>query len=466
MAGDKERSIMSDIYFSNYQLEKNTHYFLYIGSIRNYGLNLFLREILSKIYHCKFDFISIVQDIFSQYPYPNLMVVNPLIDDFARAHGGKASCRVPTKIFLSSVSNNQQVQELVQKLLHRQKKLYIYMYESMPEINFDQLPGVFIIGPDSKISERLNSKIFQYKACENFLPTVDYRMCDGLDDLLTTTDKLWSNWSEGIFVSEEYSAGGLKSIVAHNSDDILKKFKDKKQNYLISRYIPHDFDPTVLGVVANENDIYIAGIADQFIEHDTRFVGSIFPTALEKTLVAQLEQHTRRAGQWLAREGFRGIFGCDYLVDPQGSIFFLEVNARKQGTAMEFCCTLENTLPKGAAMLPELEYYAVFQERFPENTIEMQSNFKRINWGTHYFKTHGVVNTESSVSCHGSEREAFRLLSKDRVKQNVLIFDHLGSGLIVAEKSFLARIVALGKTRSSVLKGLERGKKKIESTIR
>ena len=163
---------MSDIYFSNYQLERNTHYFLYIGSIKNYGLNVFLKEALSNIYNCKFDFISIIQDILAQYAYPNMVVVNPLVKEFSRTQGANGSCRVPTRIFLSSVSNNPQVQELVQKLLDRQKKLYIYMYESLPEMNFDQLPGVSIIGPDSKISERLNSKIFQYKACENLLPVV------------------------------------------------------------------------------------------------------------------------------------------------------------------------------------------------------------------------------------------------------------------------------------------------------
>ncbi|MGA9179009.1 MAG: ATP-grasp domain-containing protein, partial [Desulfobacterales bacterium] len=460
-AGDRDRFIMSDVYFSNCQLKKNTHYFLYIGSIKNYGLNIFLKEALSKIYNREFDFISIVQDVFAHYPYPNVMVVNPLVEEFSRSLGRKASCRVPTRIFLSSVSNNRRVQGLVQMLLDRQKKLYIYMYESLPEMNFDQLPGVSIIGPDSKISERLNSKIFQYNACKRFLPMVDYRTCDGLDELLKTTNKLWPKWTEGIFVSEEYSAGGLKSIVAHNPDDILKKFEDKRQNYLISRYIPHDSDPTVLGVVANENDIYIAGIADQFIEHDTRFVGSVFPTVLEKTLATQLEQYTRKVGQWLAMEGFRGIFGCDYLVDAQGRIFFIEVNARKQGTAMEFCCTLENMLPKGSAMLPELEYYAIFQGRFPEHTLEMQNKVKNIHWGTHNFKTHGMVNTGSTISCHASERKAFRQLANNRVKQDVLIFDHLGSGLVVAEKSFLARIVALGKNRSSVLKGLEQGKKNI-----
>jgi len=113
---------MSDVYFSNHQLEKNTHYFLYIGSIKNYGLNIFLKEALSKIHNRKFDFISIIQDVFSQYPYPNLMVVNPRVDEFSRKHGGNGSCRIPTRDFLSSVSNNLQVQELLQKLLIDRKR--------------------------------------------------------------------------------------------------------------------------------------------------------------------------------------------------------------------------------------------------------------------------------------------------------------------------------------------------------
>ena len=51
------------------------------------------------------------------------------------------------------------------------------------------------------------------------------------------------------------------------------------------------------------------------------------------------------------------------------------------------------------------------------------------------------------------------------MKQDVLVLDHIGGNFIIAEKSFLARIVALGKDRESVLKGLEQGKKNVESTL-
>ena len=218
-------------------------------------------------------------------------------------------------------------------------------------------------------------------------------------------------------------------------------------------------------MVANENDIYIAGVADQFIEHGTQFVGSIFPTILKKECVSRLEKYTREIGKWLAREGFRGMFGCDYLVDPKGRIFFLEVNARKQGTAMEFCCVLENNLPQGSAMLPELEYYAVQKGRFPKNTVEVSGNPNNIHWGTYNYKIHHSVNTCATIPHNRQERESFKKIVKNQLKKDVLIMDHIGGGFIVADGSFFARIVALGKDRSSVIDGLEQGKKTIESTI-
>jgi len=456
---------MSDIYFSNYRLEKNTHYFLYIGSIKNYGLNIFLKEALSKIHNRKFDFISIIQDILAQYVYPNMIVVNPMVDEFNREHGGNGSCRVPTRVFLSSVSNNRHVQELVQKLLDRQKKLYIYMYESLPEMNFDQLPGVSIIGPDSKISERLNSKIFQYKACKHFMPMPDFRFCNGLDELLKTTDTLWSDWTEGIFVSEEYSAGGLKSMVAHDPDDIIGKFKDEKLNYLVSRFIPHEYDPTVLAVVAGEEDIYIAGVADQRIEQGTRFTGSDFPSVLNKKIIEKLKEYTRVVGQWLVREGYRGIFGCDFLVDDNDDIYFLEINARKQGTTLEFCCTLEQSLPPGSPMLPELEFYAVNKGVFPPNTMEMKSNPKNLYWGTYNYKIHDSVQTTAYIPQSAQEREAFKKVAERKLRKDFLILEHAGCDFVIAEGAFIARIVALGHNPADVQQGLNQGRKTIDLTI-
>jgi hypothetical protein len=79
---------MSDIHFSNYKLEENKDYFLYIGELKNYGLNRFLKEALSRIENRNFDFISIVPDVFEQYNYKNLIVINPETKNYSCKPGG------------------------------------------------------------------------------------------------------------------------------------------------------------------------------------------------------------------------------------------------------------------------------------------------------------------------------------------------------------------------------------------
>ncbi len=456
---------MSEIYFSNFQLEEETEYFLYIGELKNYGLNTFLKEALSRIFSRKFDFISIVPDIFEQYNYDNLIVINPYAESFECQFGAHVCCRVSNDEFAAVVSNNRRIRSLIKRLLNRQEHIYIYMYESLPGMTLDDIPNVSILGPDKHIAKNVNSKIYQYHHLKDMLPVVDFRVCDSFDSLLSTAQELLPSWTEGLFVSSEYSAAGVNSVIALHMDDIKKKFSASDKPYLISRYIPHTYDPTVLAVVADEDDVYIAGVADQRIEKGTRFTGSFFPSVLDATIISKLVEYTRISGKWLAQEGYRGIFGCDFLVDDQNNIRFLEINARKQGTTLEFCCTLEQLLPPGSPTLPELEFYAVTEGVFPVNTVEMVSNPKNLHWGTYNYKIQDPVQTEGYIPQSAQEREAFKKVAQGRLKKDFLILEHAGCDFVVAQGAFIARIVALGHNTADVEQGLKQGQKTIDLTI-
>jgi len=456
---------MSEIYFSNFQLEEDTEYFLYIGELKNYGLNTFLKEALSHIFSRKFDFIAIVPDVFEQYDYENLIVINPLSKTFDCKYGQHFSCRVSGDEFAAYLSKSRHIHSLIKRLLNRQKNIYIYMYESLPEMTLDDIPGVSILGPDKHIARRLNSKTYQYRNLDSILPIVDYRICNGPDELIQTTNDLWTTWKDGIFVSAEYSAAGVNSLIAHSLKDITEKFHLQDKPYLISRFIPHNYDPTVLAVVAGEDDVYIAGVADQRIENGTRFTGSTFPSVLDEKIIARIREYTRIAGRWLAGEGYRGVFGCDFLVDTHDEIRFLEINARKQGTTLEFCCTLEQSLPPGSPMLPELEFYAVTEELFPANTVEMKSNPKSLHWSTYNYKIHCSVQTDSYIPQSTQERAAFKKVADGKLKKDFLILEHTGCDFVLAEGAFIARIVALGHDFSDVQQGINQGRKTIELTI-
>lgn len=440
-------------------------YFFYLGELKNYGLCVFLREALSRIYNKRFDFIAIVPDILEQYNYKNVIAVNPGQEDHCKRYNANVSCRVTAAEFARAVSQDSQIRSLVKEISQKQDGVFIYMYESLIEMTLDEMAGVSLLGPDKGIAKRVNNKSFQMQSLENFVPIVDFRICNGYESLQETCERLFHQWKDGIFVTKEYSAAGVNSIVAHNLRDIKDRFDGQDVPYIVTRFLPHIHDPTVLGVVANPQEVYIAGVADQCIQGGNRFTGSTFPSILPADLQEQLITLTRNVGSWLAEQGYRGVFGCDYIITESGEIRFLEINARKQGTTLEFCCTLEQSLPKGSPMLPELEYYAVRYGKFPESTIEPKGNVGHIHWGTYNYKIHEPVITSGYIPHAVYERESFKKIATKDLLKDYLILEHTGSDLFVTQGSFVARVVALGHDHQSVRDGIEQGQRMIELTF-
>jgi hypothetical protein len=278
--------------------------------------------------------------------------------------------------------------------------------------------------------------------------------------------KLRSEWRNGIFVSRPYSAAGAASAITFSKNDIEEKFGDRDSAFLLTRYIPHDYDPTVLGVVANEHDVYIAGVADQCIEGGNCFVGSTWPSLLPQKCLDQLYQYTRQVGRIIGKLGYRGIFGCDYIVDRENQVQFIEINARKQGTTLEFCHALAQVLPAGSPSLPELEYFAVMENRFPENTVELPPNCRPgFCWGTYNYKTATLVRTDKQLPQHRHEREIFDKVARNEIDGAQVLLEHVGADQIVLPGTFLARTVSVGRTRQVVREELDRAGKKINGTI-
>ena len=456
---------MSNIYFSNLSIDPQKHYFLYVGELKNYGLNSFLKQALERIHGEAFDFIAIVPDVFEQYNYANLMVLNPLTQCEIDGTGHKYNCRTSAREFMAYVSGSQEVRTLVDQLLDRQAKLYVYMYESLPEFTLVDIPGVILLGPSPAIAHTLNDKTYQYTHLPPDIPKVEFKICRGAPQVAEVTASLWPQWTDGIFITEKYSAAGINSWIAYGPQDVSSRLASSEQDFLITRYMPHEYDPTVLGVVAGPDQVYIAGVADQRIVGGNRFTGSTYPSVLPDACIEGLCSHTRAIGRWMGRQGYRGIFGCDYIVVPGGEIFFLEINARKQGTTLEFCCTLEQSLPQGAPSLPEIEYYAVTRSELTPQTTEMVGNEHHLHWGTYNYKLSRTVSTNGYIPQSSLEREAFKKVANHELQKDFLILEHIGSDFVVAEGSFLARIVALGHDHESVAQGISQGLKTIELTI-
>jgi hypothetical protein len=463
-----------EILYTNFTYSPDLYYFLYIGELKTYSLNYFVQEALShRITTKPVRFIAIIPDICIQYNYANIIVINPrgeeeFISDHAFTQPGKnprRSWRIDTARFMTAVSNNPAVRLLIDTILKRQNQLYINLYESVLEMTLDQIDRVSILGPDKYIAKQFNNKITQYKSLETIVPLAEHKVCEDFSCLSETTRKLRETWTDGIFISGAYSAAGINSAVTHDQEQVHKRFGTTNDVYLISRFIPHEIDPTVLAVVANENDVYIAGIADQIIVGGNRFIGSKFPSIVSEAQRAELIDYTIRVGRMLGGKGYRGIFGCDYLIAHDGSVYFLEINARKQGTTLEFCFTLEQNLPEGSPMLPELEYYAVTESRFPPHTVEMNGNIRNIHWGTYNYKIETRKLTTGYIPQNPYERETFQKVANDELIKDFVILEHPGTNFLVMPGSFLARVVSVAKNREDVDEGICQGVGFIRQTI-
>jgi hypothetical protein len=167
----------------------------------------------------------------------------------------------------------------------------------------------------------------------------------------------------------------------------------------------------------------------------------------------------------MGRSGYRGIFGCDYIVDDQGRIFFVEVNARKQGTTMEMCCTLENALPTETPGLLELEYHAVLHNRFPENMLEVKEAIGDLCWRTYNYKLDEEALTSQYVPVDEDERMLFRQVKADAQAHGAIVVEHVGGKHTVLPGTFLGRVVAVGHNRAQLEEDIRQGIQRLKESI-
>ena len=218
--------------------------------------------------------------------------------------------------------------------------------------------------------------------------------------------------------------------------------------------------------MAGKDQVYIAGIADQRIVHPNRFVGSSWPTVLPLEIRRELYRHTRGVGEILSDQGYRGIFGCDFIITREGAVRFIEINSRKQGTTLEFCHSLTRILPPGTPSLMELEYLAVHDRPFPENTVEPSPDLvPGFCWATRNIKTERLVRTRATLAHDPGEGELFARVAEGSVDGGAVLLEHVGPDRVVLPGTFLARTVAVGHDHATAARELEKAVRKIHATI-
>ncbi|HUD05445.1 MAG TPA: ATP-grasp domain-containing protein [Candidatus Saccharimonadales bacterium] len=226
-------------------------------------------------------------------------------------------------------AQNKTIQKISAKLLKKQETIYVYPFTT----SFLDLPSDYtVLGPDSKLAKVYDNKINQLKLFKKLgLPHNTARIFDNKDTLLERANEIVP-----CYLSAAYTSGGNESGLIYDRQ-MLHEFLthirpvNKKNHFIVSDIFENIvLAPNVNAFINQEGTVYILVISDQILQGN-RYLGNLYPSIAKKQHIKQIYGITKTIGNYLANKGYRGLFGCDFLINRRGDLVVVDLNPRHQG---------------------------------------------------------------------------------------------------------------------------------------
>jgi hypothetical protein len=218
--------------------------------------------------------------------------------------------------------------DIAQKLHKKQSTVFVYPFTT----SFLDLPdSIFtVIGPMNV--ETYDNKVNQLKLFEKLgLPHNKAQVFENEEALLMHADRVIP-----CYISASYTSGGNENGLIYDKK-MLHEFLSRvrpinKNNGFICATIFKNIAlaPNVNALVTNEGVTYVLVISDQIL-HGNRYLGNVYPSAAKPDMLRAIKSMAMTVGQHLAGAGYRGLFGCDFLINKNDEIVIVDLNPRHQG---------------------------------------------------------------------------------------------------------------------------------------
>lgn len=274
------------------------------------------------------------------YKKDNYIVLNY---DLKKEHAEKKIELLDSEELNEEFSKSIFIKELISKLGKKQDLIFIYNFTS----SFLKIthPKIKIIGPDPKVATAYDSKLTQYRLFKKLkLPTVKSKFYKRLSELINNP-----HLNYPFYISANYSSGGFESMIINNNNDLLK-FNSKissinKTGPIIASELINNIaiSPNVNALIDNKNEIKILNITDQLL-NGSRYLGNIYPSKINNKQKNIIENSIIKIGKQLAQSGFKGVFGCDFIINKDGNVYIVDLNPRRQGGHIMLCLINNNLI--------------------------------------------------------------------------------------------------------------------------
>jgi predicted ATP-grasp superfamily ATP-dependent carboligase len=293
-------------------------------------VNDLLVDILEKKYHKTFKPIYIYScDPAPEYKKDNFLVVNKELPDYQNVLNTRRVIYGQEYEDLNlEVSESLEIQSIINRLSDKQDKIFYISFTSS-FLNLKH-PKIVVIGPKQEIATKFDNKLEQYKLFKNLgLPVINYREYSNIESIE-------KNEKYPFFLTSLYTSGGCESSVIKDGsslDEFYKNLREinKKGHLVASDYISDiSIAPNTNAIVVSECDVRIISVTDQVL-YGNEYLGNIYPSLVSEAINKKICDITNKVGIHLGQLGYRGIFGCDFIIDQNENVYINDLNPRRQG---------------------------------------------------------------------------------------------------------------------------------------
>jgi hypothetical protein len=315
---------MEPLVYKNINIKPNKTYFLTGLTNRFDHTNDSFRSVLDEYYSSDTEPIYIFQNMPSeQYQKKNFIIVNRSLigKDFRTVVNG-----MENEDLSIDLSNSEEFKNIITKILENQDRVFFMSFtSSFLEINEK---GFIYIGPKPDIATYYDNKLNQFKLFDSLgLRHTNFRYYKNQKEI-KSSEKL------PFYISSAYSSGGLESKAVFSFEE-MREFIDSwrdfsKKQIIITDYIDNvDYFPNTTALVYGPNKVKFLTTTDQILRGSC-YIGNLYPCEASKAIQERIKKMTIEVGKAVSQKGYRGLFGCDFMVKGS-NVFIHDLNPRRQG---------------------------------------------------------------------------------------------------------------------------------------
>jgi hypothetical protein len=340
--------------------------------------------------------------------------------------------------------------------LSSQEDVFIDVYKNSREMKLPDGDGIRVIGPDPELVEFYDDKLNQRAVAEELeIPVPKGYTANSFQELVQLYREKFGG---DAFVACSHSSSGKGTMKVKGVKDLYKSEKIRNgDRFIIAELLDTQFYPCTSGIVANGQGTLTFGITDQILEDGRLYRGALSPTIVSDAQKKQIVKFTEKLGTRMGKDGYRGFFSVDYMIDKKGDIYFAEINPRKGGANPGHTLARKTTHPNEPT-IPEIAFRAVTQGDFGFDVSDFEMS--PLSWG---MRREPIGKGQRTLN-HARQDKKRETVYKN---SGFTIVDHPGKDVVYPKGGNVARVITAINNgndpgeRDRILKTLENERARI-----